>query len=136
MASNITSLVFFSTPHQATGQQTWEELLVDLIRTTNESYRGRLSSILSGLVESVSSLSHAFFRFEAKYDITSVVPGASVATLETEPVNTLKVTVQWPDIEDPGLTVCGVNDLAKLEMLRTAFAPVYLLSDQAQGKLS
>jgi hypothetical protein len=130
--------VFFSTPHQPTAQQTWEELLLDLIKATNESYRGRLSSILFGLVESVSNLSLAFSRFEAKYAITSVVPNDSIGALEGEAVdnNKLKLTVQWPDSQDHDIAVCGMNDLAKLELLRTTFAPVYLLSDQAQGQSS
>jgi len=111
-------------PHQPTIQQTWEEPLLDLIKATNESYGGRLSDTLLRLVESVSNLSRAFFLFETRYDIASVTPRDSVVTLETA-VNTLKVTVQWPDIEDLDLTVCGANNLAKLEILRTAFAPVY-----------
>jgi hypothetical protein len=46
-----------------------------MIKATKLSYRGRLSHILSGLVDSVSQLSHVFYRFAAKYPITNFIEG-------------------------------------------------------------
>lgn len=131
VAYNIISLVFFATPHQPTDQQTWEELLLGLIRSTTESssYRGRLSGILPELVESVSHLSHVFFRVESKYVIKNIVPDDDAA-LETSPRKKSWTTVR---LLDHDLSVCDVEDFYKMKILRSHFAPFYMLSDVSPG---
>ncbi|KAL6414272.1 Ankyrin-1 [Ilyonectria robusta] len=133
VAYNAISLVFFAMPHQPTDQQTWEELLLGLIRSTTEgsSYRGRLSGILPDLVESVSHLSQAFFRVETKYDIKNIVPDD--AAMETSLSKKSWTTVQWPDHD---LAVCNVEDVSKMKLLRSHFAPSCMLSDAPLGMLT
>lgn len=130
VAYNIISLVFFATPHQPTDQQTWEELLLGLIRSTAESssYRGRLSGILPELVESVSHLSHVFFQVESKYVIKNIVLDDDAA-LEISLSKKSWTTEQWPDHD---LAVSGV-DVCKMTILRSHFAPFYMLSDVLLG---
>ncbi|KAH6984430.1 hypothetical protein BKA56DRAFT_581017 [Ilyonectria sp. MPI-CAGE-AT-0026] len=134
VAYNALSLVFFATPHQSTDQQTWEEQLLRLIRSTTESssYRGRLSGILPELVESVSHLSQAFSRVETKYDIKNIVPDDDAA-METTPGKKSWTTVQWPDHD---LAVCSVEDVYKMKLLRSHFAPFCMLSDEPLGILT
>lgn len=131
VAYNAISLVFFATPHQSTDQPTWEELLLGLIRSTNEgsSYRGRLSGILPELVESVSHLSQAFSRVENKYDIKNMVPDDDAA-METSPSKKSWTTVQWPDHD---FAVCSVEDVSKMKLLRCHLAPSCMLSDAPLG---
>lgn len=102
---------------------------------TTEKYRGSLSSILSGLVESVANLSHTFFRYEAKYTITSIVPNDNSLALDTSiPINRLGKTVQWPTSDDSGLTECGEDDLTALEILKTHLAPSSIIYGCVRGK--
>lgn len=46
-----------------------------MIKATKISYRRQLSSILSGLVDSVSQLSHVYYKFAAKYPTTNFMEG-------------------------------------------------------------
>lgn len=46
-----------------------------MIKATKISCRGRLSYILSDLANSVSQLSHVYYKFAAKYPTTNFIEG-------------------------------------------------------------
>lgn len=46
-----------------------------MIKATKISCRGRLSHILSDLVDSVFQLSHVYYKFAAKYPTTNFIEG-------------------------------------------------------------
>ena len=51
----------------------WEIVLLDMIKATKKTHRGRLSHVLSRLADSVSQLSYVFYRFLAKYPTTNFI---------------------------------------------------------------
>ncbi|KAK7402650.1 hypothetical protein QQX98_011596 [Neonectria punicea] len=135
VAYNIANLGFFATPHRATGRLAWEEILFSMIRTTKMSYRGRLSRLLSDLVECVSELSHVFYQFATKYPTTnficSVVKAGSDAACETEMHifdNDAEKVVVWPTTSYDGFALCSINHAEKLRSLREHFAPCHMIS--------
>lgn len=129
VAMRITSLVFFATPHRSTGRMAWEEVLLGMLKENDgQRYRGRLSQILADLVDSVSQLSHIFYRFASKYPITNFVYGqhADVKKFNSE----FEEVVLWGYEEDGnnGTTCCAIDELDRQESLRKHFAPLYILS--------
>lgn len=108
-----------------------------MLRATNTSYRGRLSQILSGLVDSVSQLSHIFYRFAAKYPTTNFIENENAGDLErTKFNNHFEKIVPWLPEGEGSLLLCGVDDLRQLKSLRSCFAPSHMLSDQHEGTVT
>lgn len=64
-----------ATPHHLDDRLTWEDVLWEMIKATKTSHYGRLSHVLSRLVDSVSQLSHVFYSFATKYPMTNFVEG-------------------------------------------------------------
>ncbi|KAI3006437.1 hypothetical protein CBS147346_3728 [Aspergillus niger] len=125
IAAAIDSMVFFATPHQPIGQQTWEGLLLDLMEDTFEEFRESFAVIPAGLVDAVANLSLTFSRYEARYNIRSLTYEAD-GSLRT----TVGDTVQWAFEDSRDLVT---PNLAIMELLRANLAPSSLTSGQAQG---
>lgn len=78
-----------ATPHHLNDRLTWEDILWDMIKATKTSYHGRLSRVLSRLVDSVSQLSHVFYSFAAKYPTTNFIEGKGLSNDGPVPENIL-----------------------------------------------
>ncbi|WQF82582.1 Putative B30.2/SPRY domain, P-loop containing nucleoside triphosphate hydrolase [Colletotrichum destructivum] len=137
VASNVTRLLFFATPHgpnqhsaadRSSTQLTWEHVLANLLEVTDIKDTGRFSQLLSGLVESVSQLSHSFYRFAAKYSTSDFVQGVDDSLEHLEKPSASKTVIRWPKRgSQNGLAICSVDDLGELELLREHFAPLEVL---------
>lgn len=117
------TLLFFATPHRPTRHLAWEELLLKMLNATNISYRGRLSEILSGLMGSASQLSHAFYKFAAKYKIRNII--GKDGSDESEPMkfnSTFEEVISRSETGD-GMLCCSIHDVEYLALVRKAFTP-------------
>ncbi|KAG5760011.1 hypothetical protein H9Q72_011870 [Fusarium xylarioides] len=130
IALDIVKLGFFATPHRQTGRFAWEEVLLSMLKETNTSYRGRLSKILLALVDSVSHLSHTFWRFVAKYPIVNFVHNVPdtgpKGTSDTENYvfgNNFERVVSWPTLSPDELGYCRMDDIEQHTILREHFYP-------------
>ncbi|KAG5774920.1 hypothetical protein H9Q73_011403 [Fusarium xylarioides] len=130
IALHIVKLGFFATPHRQTGRFAWEEVLLSMLKETNTSYRGRLSQILLALVDSVSHLSHTFWRFVAKYPIVNFVHNVPDTgpkdTSDTENYvlgNSFETVVSWPTLSHDELGYCRMDDIEQHTILRQHFYP-------------
>ncbi|PNP80395.1 hypothetical protein FNYG_05994 [Fusarium nygamai] len=135
IALDIVKLGFFATPHRQTGRFAWEEVLLSMLRETNTSYRGRLSKILLALVDSVSYLSHTFWRFVAKYPIVNFVHNVPdtgpKGTSDTENYvfgNGFETVVSWPTLSPDELGYCRMDDIEQHTILREHFYPCDMFS--------
>ena len=105
-----------------------------MLKATKINYRGRLSLILSRLMDAVSQLSHSFYTFAAKYPITNFVGiGPSDEQDASKFGNDFEEVVPWLKQDDNNPEFCDMDDLNKLESLRTYFAPNAVLAPQFNG---
>lgn len=105
-----------------------------MLKATKINYRGRLSLILSRLMDAVSQLSHSFYTFAAKYPITNFVGIEPSDEQDASKFgNDFEEVVPWPKQDDNNSEFCDMDDLNKLESLRTYFAPNDVLAPQFNG---
>ncbi|KAL7897256.1 ankyrin repeat-containing domain protein [Trichoderma sp. TUCIM 5745] len=135
IALDISSLVFFNTPHESTGHLTWEEFLLHMLRETNRSYRGHLSRILSELVESVSQLSHSFNTFASKYPTSDFIQGeyARIAKIDKSSEDVVVWDNESGSVDS--LKRFPLGSLEKQKSLRKHFAPCHILSSLRKHRL-
>jgi hypothetical protein len=102
-----------------------------MLKATKRRYQGRLSQILSSLVEWVRQLSHTFSSIASKYTITNFIHNEGIGGLGKLNVTFEKVKI-W---QGSGLGVISQSDpsyLQKLESLRASFAPGHIESNLYQ----
>ena len=104
-----------------------------MLRETKTVYQGLLSQILSGLVDSVSHLSHVFYRYAAKYPTTNFIESKNVEEQETTKLNDSEEVISWPEIGPHSLSLFATDDLNKLELLRKHFVPCHVLFNEHEG---
>ncbi|KAH8743652.1 hypothetical protein BGZ57DRAFT_779192 [Hyaloscypha finlandica] len=121
---SIFKLVFFATPHRPDEKRGWEGIFLDMIKAPDAGFDGQLSQILSGLVNSVSQLSHVFHKFAGKYHITNFIETKGVSTRIFG--NDVEHVVSCSGKDFNSILFCDINDLDQLGSLRTHFAPTYL----------
>ncbi|SPN98681.1 uncharacterized protein DNG_01725 [Cephalotrichum gorgonifer] len=117
---DVASLIFFTTPHRATASVTWEEVLSRLLRATG---RNRQAHLLSGIVDFVSRLPLAFYRFASKYAIVNFVQAGNGSD-NFKFNNDIEEVVGWSEREGRiDAATCVSDNLAALASLRKHFAP-------------
>ncbi|KAK1505510.1 ankyrin-1 [Colletotrichum abscissum] len=138
VALNVASLLFFATPHgptkreapdHSTGRLGWENVLFEMLKATNIGYTGRLSQLLSGLVDAVAQLSHVFRKFAVKYPTTDFIQVDGEYTPKMSQSSNPEFGVLWPMRGPKGAAMCAVNNLDELGLLRRLFTPDHILFD-------
>lgn len=130
VAQSIASLVFFATPHGSAEYITWEEAMLAMIRVDSTCrYKGRLElEAVSALADSVSQLSHVFYRFASKYPITNFVYGCHAAIQQFN--SDFETVVPWKqDASSEAMHGAIEEDIGIYEALRRHFSPLYTPSN-------
>lgn len=81
----------------------------------------------------MSQISHAFYRFVAKYRITTFMEHKDGCQSKTTRFDDSVKVELWLGMVQDGLIPLALNYLDKLEALRKHFAPNQVLSDQDEG---
>lgn len=114
IALRTKELVFIATPQNVVGHATWEDILDEMIRAAGVKIKGRKSTVLAGLANSVSK-AVSYFHHALRYHVTNLQEHnkPSGKTLELDESSSSKLpTSDDLHLESPSSTKYGpITDL-------------------------